>query len=53
MINIFKLHHVLEMKMPEPTEVLENFISLDLEMSFVEQEDVFDVVEKLLMINTL
>ena len=37
------------MKMQGPTEVQVNFISLDLEMSFVEQEDVFNVVEKLLV----
>ena len=37
--------------MLELIEVQENFINLDLEMSFVEQEDVFKVVEKL-MVNT-
>ena len=35
--------------MLEQIEVQVNFINLDLEMSFVEQEDVFDVVEKLLV----
>ena len=37
--------------MLEQIEVLVNFINLDLEMSFVEQEDVFNIVEKL-MVNT-
>ena len=37
--------------MQELTEAQVNFTNLDLEMSFVEQEDVFNVVEKL-MVNT-
>ena len=35
--------------MQEQIEVQVNFINLDLEMSFVEQEDVFQVVEKLIV----
>ena len=35
--------------MQELIEVQENFINLDIEMSFVEQEDVFKVVETLLI----
>ena len=49
MIDIFKLHLVSEMRMREQIEVQGEFYQLDLEMSFVEQEDVFDVVEKLLV----
>ena len=47
MTNIFKLPLVLEMKMQGQIEVQGEFYQLDLEMSFVEQEDVFEVVEKL------
>ena len=35
--------------MQEQTEVPGEFYQLDLEMSFVEQEDVFEVVEKLMI----
>ena len=49
LINIFKLHLVLEMKMQEQIRSPGEFYQLDLEMSFVEQEDVFNVVEKLLV----
>ena len=35
--------------MQEQIEVQVNFINLDIEMSFVEQEDVFEVVEKLMV----
>ena len=35
--------------MLEQTEVQVNFINLDLEMSFVEQEDIFKVVEQLIV----
>ena len=47
LINTFKLLPALEMKMLELTEVLGEFYQLDLEMSFVEQEDVFKVIEDL------
>ena len=42
LISIFKLPHVLEMKMQDDRSPGE-FYQLDLEMSFVEQEDIFNV----------
>jgi aspartyl-tRNA synthetase len=48
LISIFKLLLVLEMKMLELIEVQVNFINLDMEMSFVEQDDVFNAIEPVL-----
>ena len=47
--NIFRLHLVLEMRMLELIDSPGEFYQLDLEMSFVEQEDIFEVVEKLMI----
>ena len=48
MINIFKSLHVLDEDAKSRQKPGE-FYQLDLEMSFVEQEDVFNVVEKLMI----
>ena len=45
----FQIAPCLEMKMLEQIEVPEKHYQLDIEMSFVEQEDVFEVVEKLMV----
>ena len=49
LINIFKLHLVLEDEDARADRSPGEFYQLDLEMSFVEQEDVFNVVEKLMI----
>ena len=43
----FKLHHVLERRRQADRSPGE-FYQLDIEMSFVNQDDIFEVIEKLL-----
>ena len=47
--STFKLLHALEMKTREQIRSPGEFYQLDLEMAFVDQEDVFNVLEKLLV----